>query len=38
MRTDSAFASALPALLRGLHLLQVPTRFCTWWPTSCAIT
>ena len=38
-RTDSAFICASLTLPRMASTLAVmPIRFCTWWPTSCAMT
>ena len=38
-RTDSAFERTRSALRRAASTLsEMPSSFCTWWPTSCAIT
>ena len=38
-RTDSALERTLSALRRAASTLsEMPSSFCTWWPTSCAIT
>ena len=38
-RTESWFASRSDTRVRACCTLsEMPSRFCTWWPISCAIT